>query len=171
MPTLIHLSLLVALLAFIFTRLKHPLTMGFTLLAQTILICLTAGSSFNSMWFSYILFLIFFGALLVLFIYMASLAPNEVFSLSIWSAAFLIIVSMVTMILLFTDISATLAKMTLESSFFNNNFTQNSTPAMLSLMYSMTTSSLTIFIILYLLLTLVVVVKISSAFLGPLRML
>jgi len=67
----------------IFSTIKHPLAMGLILLIQTIFICLLRGLLIKSFWFSYILFLIFIGGILVLFIYVTSLASNEIFSFSI----------------------------------------------------------------------------------------
>nr|DAA06218.1 TPA_exp: truncated NADH dehydrogenase subunit 6 [Drosophila persimilis] len=72
----------------IFLNMIHPLAMGLTLLIQTIFICLISGLMTKSFWYSYILFLIFLGGMLVLFIYVTSLASNEMFNLSISSTLF-----------------------------------------------------------------------------------
>nr|AGO50137.1 NADH dehydrogenase subunit 6 [Kamimuria wangi] len=71
-----------SLLALIFTRMNHPLAMGLMLLLQLFLVTLITGFMTQSFWFSYILFLVFLGGLLVLFIYVTSLASNEMFTLS-----------------------------------------------------------------------------------------
>lgn len=61
---------------------KHPLSIGFILLVQTLISCLINGLNLNSFWFSYILFITFVGGILVLFIYVASVASNEKFKFS-----------------------------------------------------------------------------------------
>nr|AND96561.1 NADH deshydrogenase subunit 6 [Tiniocellus spinipes] len=62
---------------------KHPLSMGLILLIQTINMTLYMGYYHLNYWFSYILFLIMVGSMLILFIYMTSVASNEKFYPSI----------------------------------------------------------------------------------------
>nr|YP_010713317.1 NADH dehydrogenase subunit 6 [Lychas mucronatus]WDA95775.1 NADH dehydrogenase subunit 6 [Lychas mucronatus] len=56
---------------------SHPLVLGSILVGSTVLVCFYVFFVFNVGWFSYILFLVFLGGMLVLFIYVASLASNE----------------------------------------------------------------------------------------------
>jgi NADH-ubiquinone oxidoreductase chain 6 len=56
--------------------------MGLVLLIQTLIVALLTGVLASSFWFSYILFLVFLGGMLVLFIYVTRLASNEMFSIS-----------------------------------------------------------------------------------------
>nr|AND96299.1 NADH deshydrogenase subunit 6 [Onthophagus baolocensis] len=58
---------------------KHPLSMGLILLIQTINMSLYLGFFHLNYWFSYILFLIMIGGMLILFIYMTNVASNEMF--------------------------------------------------------------------------------------------
>nr|APX39388.1 NADH dehydrogenase subunit 6 [Longitarsus luridus] len=58
---------------------KHPLSCGMILLIQTILTALFTGMMSLNFWYSYILFLIMIGGMLILFIYMTSIASNEKF--------------------------------------------------------------------------------------------
>nr|ALO76691.1 NADH deshydrogenase subunit 6 [Alleculinae sp. ENSP01] len=58
---------------------KHPISMGTTLLIQTISISVLSGNFSQSLWFSYILFLIMVGGMMILFMYMTSIASNEKF--------------------------------------------------------------------------------------------
>nr|QTX96601.1 NADH dehydrogenase subunit 6 [Macrobrachium rosenbergii]UPO69329.1 NADH dehydrogenase subunit 6 [Macrobrachium rosenbergii]WJW63919.1 NADH dehydrogenase subunit 6 [Macrobrachium rosenbergii] len=169
MNTLILSSFLLMSSSICFTRMTHPLAMGLTLILQTILICVSAGLLSKFMWFSYILFLIFLGATLVLFIYVASLASNETFKLSIkMISAFILPLSM-ALILPLTDQMMTPTKDSAELSFLSSLQDIQSTQMTISHMYNPTTATLTGMIILYLLLTLIVVVKLSSTFSGPLR--
>nr|APX40899.1 NADH dehydrogenase subunit 6 [Longitarsus niger] len=59
---------------------KHPLSCGLILLIQTILTAMKTGLMSLNFWYSYILFLIMIGGMLILFIYMTSIASNEKFN-------------------------------------------------------------------------------------------
>ena len=158
----------VLILSFLFTQLSHPLSLGLTLLIQTVLIALTAGLSTYSFWFSYILFIIFLGGILVLFIYVASLASNEIFSFSLMTflsySSTLVFLSLIFLLL---DPLSSPSTSFLPSSAINSPI---STPLIVRWIYNSTSIIFTLFIILYLLLTLVVVVKIVNLFKGPLRL-
>nr|YP_010691313.1 NADH dehydrogenase subunit 6 [Drosophila neocordata]WBU93963.1 NADH dehydrogenase subunit 6 [Drosophila neocordata] len=157
----------------IFINMIHPLAMGLTLLIQTILICLITGLMTKSFWYSYILFLIFLGGMLVLFIYVTSLASNEMFNLSMKLTSYI----MILMIILLT-ISFFMDNMMMtfnnnnnemESIFnFNSYFLENSLS--LNKIYNFPTNFITILLMNYLLITLIVIVKITKLFKGPLRM-
>nr|YP_010138716.1 NADH dehydrogenase subunit 6 [Compsilura concinnata]QQJ94223.1 NADH dehydrogenase subunit 6 [Compsilura concinnata] len=155
---------------FIFMFMKHPLTMGMMLLIQTMLICMMTGLITKTFWFSYILFLVFIGGMLVLFIYITSLASNEMFSLSMK----LMIIS-IMMFIIFT----------IYLIFFNKNFLQYKNLEISSItnlnsffmenslsvnkLYNYPTNMLTILLMNYLLITLIAVIKITKLFKGPLR--
>ena len=155
-------------LSFLFTRLSHPLSLGVTLLLQTIFIALTVGTSTYSFWFSYILFIIFLGGILVLFIYVASLASNEAFSFSLMTFLFYTSVIFVSsFIFLFIDPLRVFNLSSLPSSSICDSI---NTPYIVRWIYNSPSIILTLFIIIYLLITLVVVVKIVNLFKGPLRL-
>nr|YP_010310814.1 NADH dehydrogenase subunit 6 [Stenopus scutellatus]UMY76349.1 NADH dehydrogenase subunit 6 [Stenopus scutellatus] len=170
MSLTISLIPIITSISIIFSCMMHPLTTGLTLLIQTALMCMTAGLFMTSFWFSYILFLIFLGGMLILFIYVASLAPNEPFILSPTIVLILMTGLFIFILLLLWD---PLMKMTPS---------QTPSPSSLILfktsMQTLTTkpfynppiSNLTLFMILYLLFTLIVVVKITDHFSGPLRL-
>nr|UJG45511.1 NADH dehydrogenase subunit 6 [Nemopoda nitidula] len=158
--------------SFIFMQMNHPLAMGLMLLIQTLLICLMTGLLTKSFWFSYILFLIFLGGMLVLFIYVTSLASNEMFSLSI--KLFISSISMIIISVLVLWIINNLFFMNL----FNNNememinlmnsyISENS--LFLYKLYNYPVNLMTILLMNYLLITLIAVVKITKLFYGPLR--
>nr|YP_007025668.1 NADH dehydrogenase subunit 6 [Thalassina kelanang]AEW68307.1 NADH dehydrogenase subunit 6 [Thalassina kelanang] len=162
-PTIILLSLL-------FTRLQHPLSMGLILLMQTILISVSSGILNPSFWMSYILFLIFLGGMLVLFIYVASLASNELFKFSFFLASIFIVCLLFSILMfLMTDKTLITNKISSMMPLEPTSFLKNSYDPLTSPIYHPPTSALTIFIVLYLLLTLFVVVKITNNFFGPLR--
>ncbi|YP_010691352.1 NADH dehydrogenase subunit 6 (mitochondrion) [Drosophila tropicalis] len=157
----------------IFINMIHPLAMGLTLLIQTVLICLIAGLMTKSFWYSYILFLIFLGGMLVLFIYVTSLASNEMFNLSIkltlFSFFLMFIFTMISFFIDKTSISFFFMNNEMESIFnLNSYFLENSLS--LNKLYNFPTNFITILLMNYLLITLIVVVKITKLFKGPLRM-
>nr|YP_220585.1 NADH dehydrogenase subunit 6 [Harpiosquilla harpax]AAT85815.1 NADH dehydrogenase subunit 6 [Harpiosquilla harpax] len=155
----------------IFINLMHPLAMGMMLLLQTLIICaITALMNFY-VWFSYILFLIFLGGMLVLFIYVTSLASNEMFQFSFKMIAFFTVTMGLSILLLITDPLLLNFKMASSDMSCLMGNTYNSQMVLISNVYSTNTMMTTLFMILYLLLTLIVVVKITYTFLGPLRML
>nr|AGT59582.1 NADH dehydrogenase subunit 6 [Cryptoperla sp. WY-2013] len=159
------------MLAVIFTNMTHPLAMGLMLLTQTLMICLITGMMSQSYWFSYILFLVFLGGLLVLFIYVTSLASNEMFSLP----SSTLIIYMIPTITLITINVLTDSLPWLNSSFNTDMasimmFSPHE-EATLSLMklYNQPTSIITIMLVMYLFLTLIAVVKVTKINQGPLR--
>nr|YP_009725908.1 NADH dehydrogenase subunit 6 [Dianemobius furumagiensis]QHQ73105.1 NADH dehydrogenase subunit 6 [Dianemobius furumagiensis] len=61
----------------ILLMLNHPLSLTIIIIIQSLSICLFISIFTYSSWFSYILFLSFLGGMLVIFIYMTTLASNE----------------------------------------------------------------------------------------------
>nr|YP_007317361.1 NADH dehydrogenase subunit 6 [Upogebia pusilla]AGA56138.1 NADH dehydrogenase subunit 6 [Upogebia pusilla] len=157
-------------IAIMFPQLTHPLSMGIALLLQTTFICSCSGIMMPSFWFSYILFLIFLGGMLVLFIYVTSLASNETFSMSLTpTITALFLVPLITLIIMILDPMISLAN---QSNISNIQLfsTLNLTSTLTSSIYNQLTMMFTIFIVIYLLLTLFAVVKITNSFFGPLRL-
>nr|UNI92566.1 NADH dehydrogenase subunit 6 [Euplax sp.] len=153
----------------LFMNLSHPLSMGLILLTQTILISITVGLSSYSFWFSYILFLIFLGGMLVLFIYVSSLAPNEIFFSMDLFIMFFILMSFFTLIsLIYDPIISSFNHMSLPLSTLNY---LTSTPLTINWIYNSPSMIFTIYVVSYLLLVLIIIVKIINLFKGPLRLL
>nr|YP_010693838.1 NADH dehydrogenase subunit 6 [Tachina lateromaculata]WCD42068.1 NADH dehydrogenase subunit 6 [Tachina lateromaculata] len=155
----------------IFLNMKHPLAMGLILLIQTTLISLTSGLMSKTFWFSYILFLVFIGGMLVLFIYVTSLASNEMFSFSIklMMISMLIIFMMMTS-MYFVDKNLLMQYKNLEmNSIYNMNSYIMENSLSLNKLYNYPTNIMTILLMNYLLITLIAVVKITKLFKGPLR--
>nr|QNV11679.1 NADH dehydrogenase subunit 6 [Chrysotus gramineus] len=160
------------MISMIFIQMNHPLAMGLMLLIQTLLVCLITGIVSKSFWFSYVLFLVFLGGMLVLFIYVTSLASNEMFTMSMKTTMFcMIFMSMSIMILFMLDF-------TLINSFHENNemnelidYTNiiKENNMMLNKIYNFPTNYMTLILINYLLITLIAIVKITNVFYGPLR--
>lgn len=148
------------------------MTIGFILLTQTILNCLITGVITKSFWFSYILFLIFIGGILILFIYIASLASNEKLKfnpLIIIKVNLLFIVLLVTYILFDKFYIINYLNNTDIIIFSDQTFLINENHLSLSKIYDSPNNFTVILIINYLLLTLIIIVKITNLFQGPLR--
>nr|WGO57935.1 NADH dehydrogenase subunit 6 [Episymploce sundaica] len=153
------------LLSISFTQMNHPLAMGLILLVQTVLISMITGMLSQTFWFSYVLFLIFLGGMLILFIYVTSLASNEMFFLSTK-----MLMAMTMMMFLFIIMFYSL-KMSITQNQEMMNFLSINSLLMNSLtkLYNQPTGVITILLASYLFLTLIAVVKITNIFKGPLR--
>nr|YP_010882025.1 NADH dehydrogenase subunit 6 [Isocapnia anguis]WID86712.1 NADH dehydrogenase subunit 6 [Isocapnia anguis] len=166
------LMTLTATASLVFTQMTHPLAMGLMLLVQTLLICLLTGLMTQSFWFSYALFLVFLGGMLVLFIYVTSLASNEIFSLSM-KMILLSLLPLTALMLTFLTVDNSLWM----TNLFNNDtlminstlMHQEAATTPLLKLYNQPTSLITLMLVLYLFLTLIAVVKITSITYGPLR--
>nr|AMH85614.1 NADH dehydrogenase subunit 6 [Pseudogriphoneura sp. ACMJ-2016] len=162
------------ILGFIFSQMIHPLAMGFMLLIQTLMICLISGLLSKSFWFSYILFLIFLGGMLVLFIYVTSLASNEMFSFSskIFILSMFLIINFMIIILFILDKTFLIHfSKNNEMILFNSmNDLLNENSLNLNKLYNYPTNFVNILLMIYLLITLIAIVKITKLFFGPLRM-
>nr|NP_150626.1 NADH dehydrogenase subunit 6 [Pagurus longicarpus]AAF63430.1 NADH dehydrogenase subunit 6 [Pagurus longicarpus] len=155
-----------------FMRVSHPLSTGLVLLIQTTLLAVASGTLNKTFWFSYILFLIFLGGMLVLFIYVASLASNEQFSFDLNFFFFSsIIVLLITFILMIMDPIILANKTSMMTSSLLNNYKFNSSSLFSSPIYNTPSAFFTFFIISYLLLALLIMVKIMKSSSSPLRLL
>nr|YP_009485335.1 NADH dehydrogenase subunit 6 [Bactrocera ritsemai]AUG90837.1 NADH dehydrogenase subunit 6 [Bactrocera ritsemai] len=170
MQLLLYTSTLISSLIFI--QMNHPLAMGLMLLIQTLQICLITGLMAKSFWFSYVLFLIFLGGMLVLFIYVTSLASNEMFSMSMKLTTMCIMITSVMMLIaMFMDKSSTspfIQNLEMQP-LYNLNLTITENSLNLHKLYNYPTNFITILLMNYLLVTLIAVVKITKLFYGPLR--
>nr|AMN09039.1 NADH dehydrogenase subunit 6 [Pedicia sp. ZK-2016] len=159
-------------MSLMFMQMKHPLAMGIILLIQTFLICLMTGSFAKTFWFSYVLFLVFLGGMLVLFIYVTSLASNEMFMFSMkLFMTMMTIIIMMWIIIMMMDSSIITSMMMNNEMMSNMNMelyiTENSIN--LNKLYNFPTNMITLLLINYLFLTLIIIVKITNNFQGPLR--
>nr|QWQ55583.1 NADH dehydrogenase subunit 6 [Conocephalus gladiatus] len=155
----------------VFSQLDHPLALTLIIIVQTLIICLTTGMFKQSYWFSYVLFLVFLGGMLVLFIYTTSLASNEIFSISFMELMLVMsIVVCLTGVMIFMDhFFQFLSNFDTMPSSSNSIVMYTETDNLLSKLYNTSTSMITLLLMSYLLLTLIVIVKITNIFEGPLR--
>nr|YP_009772324.1 NADH dehydrogenase subunit 6 [Hydrotaea dentipes]QIT03205.1 NADH dehydrogenase subunit 6 [Hydrotaea dentipes] len=156
---------------FIFMNMKHPLAMGLTLLMQTTLVSMMSGLMTKTFWFSYILFLVFLGGMLVLFIYVTSLASNEMFSFSmklLFSSSLIFTMMMITLFFIDKYMLLQYSNMEMNSILNINSYIMENSLS-LNKLYNYPINLLTILLMNYLLITLIAVVKITKLNQGPLR--
>nr|UBI43985.1 NADH dehydrogenase subunit 6 [Eysarcoris rosaceus] len=136
--------------------LNHPLSMGLILIIQTIMTATIIGYMIESFLFSYIIIIIMLSGALVLFIYMASVASNEKFKMSLYVSIWLIIIMtcMYTIMMYNPPMTSDM-----------NNIDKIS----LIKIFNTMTAQLTFMMIIYLLLTMIVVSNIAKVTEGPLR--
>nr|UEK24783.1 NADH dehydrogenase subunit 6 [Neoephemera projecta] len=160
---------LITIVGFIFCFMNHPLAMGLILLTQTVLISIASGLMAPSFWFSYILFLVFLGGMLVLFIYIISLASNEMFYYH-HNLIFITLLLFMLMLLMLIMIDPIMINTFTNTVMSTNNFSMESSiwPFLLKL-YNNSTYIMIMMLILYLFLTLIAVVNITQLYEGPLR--
>nr|AVN67824.1 NADH dehydrogenase subunit 6 [Ischnoptera deropeltiformis] len=158
------LMLMSLLLSVNFTQMIHPLAMGLLLMMQTLLISFLSGLMSPTFWFSYILLLIFIGGMLVLFIYVTSLASNEMFTMSTKLVVASMMVSMIFWMMMNSKNMINQSQETMSFIMMENPLLNMSTK-----LYNQPTSIITVMMASYLFLSLIAVVKITNIFKGPLR--
>nr|QRV62499.1 NADH dehydrogenase subunit 6 [Hydroporus melanarius] len=157
----------------IFLFMNHPMSMGLILMIQTILIVLITGFYSYSFWFSYILFLIMIGGMLILFMYMTSLASNEKFKISKNMTILMIFMIFMIICTLFINDSMIMEYIqknsNMMSSLNNLMLFKNENISSMYMLYNNPNFLINILMINYLLITLIAVVKITKSNYGPLR--
>nr|YP_010531265.1 NADH dehydrogenase subunit 6 [Athalia tanaoserrula]UXW93578.1 NADH dehydrogenase subunit 6 [Athalia tanaoserrula] len=146
-----------------------PLSMLLSLITQTLFITMMTGLMSMSFWYSYILFIILMGGMLILFIYINSLIPNQKFNMKMsyfmWLSFFFL------MIMMFIYYPHPPHVNNPETMLFT--MMEMETDLMLKLsmnkLYNKPTNYIMFLMINYLLLTLFIAVKIININMGPIR--
>nr|AXS65828.1 NADH dehydrogenase subunit 6 [Rhinostomus barbirostris] len=161
------LTLLISLvvMSMMFLSFNHPLTMSMILLVTSMLVSLSAGAFFPSFWYSYIMFLVMVGGMLVLVIYMTSVASNEKFKFPLKSTVISLLFAMIFMIIPH-EYMQTVESLSPDCLPFNAHETST---YFFNKYYNLPGVSVMILMMIYLLLTLIMVVKITDIKSGPLR--
>nr|APX39375.1 NADH dehydrogenase subunit 6 [Longitarsus atricillus] len=146
---------------------KHPLSCGVILLIQTILTALFTGMMSLNFWYSYILFLIMIGGMLILFIYMTSIASNEKFNFNkkyiYLYMLFLMILSLMFVIdPFYTNLNINIIDMKTSFLTFKNQFSMMK-------YFNYPNYFIMMMMIIYLFITLIAIVKITKFNYGALR--
>jgi len=150
----------------LFVFIKHPIRLGRILLAQTISTCLTIGIININYWYSYILFIIIIGGLLILFIYITRIASNEKFKISnILIFLFFIVIRLIIFTLLIDFYFLNYPNFSFTIINLNTSFI----PLFSNKYINFPLNIIFIFTIFYLLICLIARVKICSIYKGPIR--
>nr|AXS65618.1 NADH dehydrogenase subunit 6 [Cucujoidea sp. 43 KM-2017] len=152
-------------LSMIFIFLNHPLSFGLILLLQTISVSMLSGLMNLNFWYSYMLFLIMIGGMLVLFLYMTNVAANEKFKISMPMLFFFIMFFLLMISTMFDNqlINFNMNNLTLNLN-LNLTFIKS-----ISKFLNFPSKSIFLMIIIYLFITLIAIVKITNIKYGPLR--
>nr|QWB85906.1 NADH dehydrogenase subunit 6 [Aegosoma pallidum] len=159
--------LMMTMMSIFFLCVSHPLSFGLILLLQTLLVSLITGLMNFNFWFSYILFLIMVGGMLILFIYMTSIASNEKFKFSSKLLVMFSLFLVASLLFLIIDQMYT-NQFTLTYDLINQNMKLTNSNSFTKFLNTPASLNLTL-IIIYLLITLILVVKITNIQYGPLR--
>nr|UGK73331.1 NADH dehydrogenase subunit 6 [Signoretia aureola] len=141
--------------------LKTPMTMGITLLLQTMLMIMLMNKQMSNSWFMMITFLMMIGGLLIIFTYMSSITSNEKFKLTIIPILMLIVL----MILILEEMNFE-NQINENQLLINMKYTENIS---MSKMYNKKSMLMTVMMINFLILTMISVSKIVKHHEGPLR--
>nr|UPL65776.1 NADH dehydrogenase subunit 6 [Grypocephalus pallipectus] len=147
-------------LSITFMWLNHPLSMGITIIIQTIIISMISGMILSSFWFSYIILITMLSGMLVLFIYMASVASNEKFNMSFKLLTVnmsLLIMSIIYQFMFDTNDNETISNISNPENLSLNN------------LFNMKHKYMTMTMVMYLFFTMITVSFIVNISEGPLR--
>nr|ATF28588.1 NADH dehydrogenase subunit 6 [Exitianus indicus] len=139
--------------------LKTPMSMGVMLLIQTIMSTLIISKMMNSSWIPMIMFLMFIGGLLILFMYMSSIASNEKFTPNIK----MLVILMIMLILPMEEMMNEFQMQNSMEMFLSGESTS------MTKIYNKKTMLITIMLFMYMFITMVVVTKVIKIHKGPLR--
>nr|YP_009643503.1 NADH dehydrogenase subunit 6 [Dindymus rubiginosus]APO08946.1 NADH dehydrogenase subunit 6 [Dindymus rubiginosus] len=157
-----YLSLMIMnMISCMLIMIKHPISMGLIIIIQTMNISMMMGLFSGMFWFSYIIIIMMLSGMLVLFIYMASMASNEKFYTSVKVTNFFML------ILLSGLIIQNFSELTFME--FNKIQSINNTE-ILSMVDMMNNKSIIILMVTYLFFSMIVISTIVSMPEGPLRM-
>nr|AYQ19091.1 NADH dehydrogenase subunit 6 [Amarygmini sp. ACP-2013] len=151
------------MLTITFMFMMHPLSMGLILLCQTITISMITGMMNQNFWFSYILFLIMVGGMLILFMYMTSIASNEKFKMNL--TIIMLLIPTTTLIIFMPEKS--------KNQIINNEMMEQMNPIefmmTINKFMNKSMSMVLLFMMIYLLLALIATVKITEFKKGSMR--
>nr|QNH68983.1 NADH dehydrogenase subunit 6 [Mazarredia convexa] len=157
------IMLLASILNIMFINTKQPMILIMIILIQTLLTTFMMNNYNKSSWFNYILMIIFIGGMMVLFIYITSIAPNE----KNYSYKKMFTMTAMTMTILWVLENKNNPEST-ETS-INPPFEMSKEQMDTNMMFNYPLYQLTIMMTIYLFITLIVVNKISNMEKGPLR--
>nr|YP_010758068.1 NADH dehydrogenase subunit 6 [Gunungiella wangi]WEU80073.1 NADH dehydrogenase subunit 6 [Gunungiella wangi] len=156
----------------IFMFLNHPMSMGISILTQMTVMSLMMNMFFNINWFSYILFLLFVGGMLILFMYMCSITSNNILSMSPKLITYFMFTSLMTfswmLLLMKFNFSWTFSNK-MNSIFMKKYLLDSHIPSMLMKLFNDYSYVITLMMMMYLLILMILVNSITNFKQGALR--
>nr|AXI98841.1 NADH dehydrogenase subunit 6 [Pseudoniphargus unisexualis] len=151
------------LLSLMFISSKSPLFLSMTIILQTITISALLALFTVSSWFSFMLLMVYLSGMMIVFIYVSSVASNELFYMNKNN---LIFASMII-----TPIIIMMTMNPIQSEITNTMTTNYISPSITKTIkiFSEPMYMMTILLIIYILLAMIMVVKNSSFSSGPIR--
>nr|APX40431.1 NADH dehydrogenase subunit 6 [Cassida viridis] len=156
--------MMMTILSIMFMIFYHPISMMMIILLQTIFVCCLCGTMTNLWWFSYMLFMVMAGGLLVLFMYMTNVASNEKFK-NLKMNYIMILLTIMSMFLMIN-----------KDNFFNSikisnwfNINESSVKIIIMKYYNYPSNMILFLMMVYLLITMIMSVKITDLSKGALR--
>lgn len=159
-------SLLSVQLSVLFIALNTPLIIAAIITTQAILVSFSTYSISLTSWFSFILFLVFIRAIIIIFVYVSSLASNEFFNSYTPTTTHHALLIILSFILLYTTLTPMSANMFSILTLTDANLGPTATYKI----FTSYTLNISLILITYLLISLIAVAKISSYLKGPLRL-
>nr|QEH58937.1 NADH dehydrogenase subunit 6 [Trepobates sp. XD-2019] len=140
---------------------SHPLSMGFNLIILTMMLSMIMSMIMKYSWYSYILVLVMLGGMLILFMYMATIASNEMMKFSMKMMKIMLFIMIMSAIIMKNEYY-----MSMENIMPMMENQQN-----MSMMKLFNTKNMIITILLavYLLVTMIYITYITNMFEGPMR--
>nr|YP_010614343.1 NADH dehydrogenase subunit 6 [Dalbulus maidis]WAS32277.1 NADH dehydrogenase subunit 6 [Dalbulus maidis] len=138
---------------------KTPISMGMLLLMQTMMTTMLISMTSNTSWMTMVIFLMMIGGMLILFMYMSSVAGNEKFTNNYKT-------SFIVMLMLMLPLEELMNEMNINE--FQNSYINNESITFMKI-YNKKTMNITLMMFMYMYLTMIVVTKIVKIHKGPLR--
>uniref|UniRef100_A0AAU8BUP5 NADH-ubiquinone oxidoreductase chain 6 n=1 Tax=Tenguna medogensis TaxID=3229002 RepID=A0AAU8BUP5_9HEMI len=146
----------------ILPMMNNPITLGTMMIIQTTLMCISQINFNLTPWFSYIMFITIIGGMMIMFIYMSSIASNEKMKKNILIPVTWIITIMIMYKLLNNKLMMYMSEK--KMVMLNMEEIKSTTK-----MFNKPKMFLTIMIMIMLMITMISVTKIASTFEGPLK--
>nr|AWN56248.1 NADH dehydrogenase subunit 6 [Euborellia annulipes] len=161
------LMILLITTIFMFYWLIHPLSLGLILLIQTTIVTMLVGLNSPSFWMSYILFLVFMGGVLVLVMYVITIANNELTMMNLSNFLILVILSSALSTLLYLYFLPTSQLMVSDFKFMK--IKSEISMKMLTSIYTFPNFIMVLFLGIYLFYMLIIISNIVNITEGPMR--
>nr|YP_010126146.1 NADH dehydrogenase subunit 6 [Lycorma meliae]QPN53399.1 NADH dehydrogenase subunit 6 [Lycorma meliae] len=146
--------------------LKHPMSLGSMLIFQTALMCSNNSMTIKSSWYLYIMFLTTVGGLMIMFMYMSSIASNEKFKPSTKIFLIWMLITLIHMMVSNMDPTTEMISKLNEIKEMTTELTEEKSTSKFFSMYKM---NITITMMFILIITMISVNNIVSTFEGPLK--